>query len=120
MAGYIIQLFKVFPNVKENGRKSMIKISVHCGNNFMTNICDSDIASPKLEAVSLVCKISLINNENIICTLCLNTRFMYMYIWILVQQIANHLVTNLKIFVIRGVFLKAWGQKEMSALGEPS
>lgn len=49
-----------------NGRKSIINLGICSGNNFLTNICDSDFASPKFRAVSLVCKIFLINDKNII------------------------------------------------------
>lgn len=32
MTSYIIQSFKVIPNVKENGRRSIIKVGVYCEN----------------------------------------------------------------------------------------
>lgn len=47
MANYIIQSVKMFPYVKEKGSKSILKVGVWSGNNFLTNVCDFDIVSPK-------------------------------------------------------------------------
>lgn len=41
-------------------KKMGMKVGDHCRNHFLTNICDSDIASSKFGAVSLVCKTSLL------------------------------------------------------------
>lgn len=63
MASYIIQLFKLFPNVKENGRKSIVKIDIHRGNNFLTNTCGSDCFPLNLELPLLYVKYLLLTME---------------------------------------------------------
>ena len=61
--------------------ESIIKVGVHCGSNFLTNVYDSDIVLPKFGAVPLIYKTSFINNENtlVICVLC-SKYWIYVYV----------------------------------------